>query len=36
MLETEYSSLFGQYHACWWLGSLTHQGISMNGIDSIG
>ena len=36
MLETEYSGLFGQYHACWCTGFLSHQGISRHGIDSIG
>ena len=35
-LETEYSRLFGQYHACKCPGSLSHQGISSYGIDSIG
>ena len=27
MLEMEYSSLFGQYHACWCPGNLSRQGI---------
>ena len=36
MLETEYSSLFDQYHACWCPGSLSRQDISRHGVDSIG
>ena len=36
MLETEYSGLFGQYHACWCPGSLSRQGIIRNSIGSIG
>ena len=36
MLETGYSVLFGQYHACWCPGYLGHQSISRHGIDSIG
>ena len=36
MLETEYPSFGAQYHACWCPGSLSHQGISRHGIDSIG
>ena len=35
MLEMEYSRLFGQYHAWWYPGSLSHQGISRHGTDSI-
>ena len=34
MLQTEYSGLFSQYHACWFPGSWSHQGISRHGIDS--
>ena len=30
MLEMEYSSLLGQYHACW----CSRQGIGMHDIDS--
>ena len=38
MLETEYSDLFDQYmyHASWCPGSLSRQGISRHGIDSMG
>ena len=36
MLKTEYSSLLGQYHACWCRGSSSRQDISRHGIDSIG
>ena len=36
MLGMEYSCFGDQYHTCWWLGSLSRQGISRHGIDSIG
>ena len=36
MLETDYSSLYGQYHACWCPSSLSHQGIKKHVFDSIG
>ena len=36
MLATEYFGFWDQYHACWCPGSLSRQGISRHGIDSIG
>ena len=35
MLETEYCSLFGQYHTCWCPGSLSREVISRHGTDNI-
>ena len=35
MLETKYSRFGDQYHSCWCPGSLSRQGISRHGIDSI-
>ena len=35
MLETDYSGLFGKYHACWWPSSLSRQGINMYDINNI-
>ena len=35
VLGTEYSLSGNQYHACWCPGSLSRQGISGHGIDSI-
>ena len=35
MLETEYSGLFGQHHACWCPGSSSRQGTSRHGIGII-
>ena len=35
IIETEYSGLFSQYHACWCPGDWSRQGISRHGIDSI-
>ena len=35
ILETEYSALFGQYCVYWCPGSLSRQGISKHGFDSI-
>ena len=34
-LVMKYAGLFGQYHACWCPGCLSHQGITRNSIDSI-